>query len=139
MEQPLTIKEMFVLSSLPNKSFGIKGYDFPKKYFDHVKIIKDRELAKLKKGRKKNNTSDKKNKSVLKLETPAPNAYNIIKNWFPKPRSKSLHINKTISKNTYIDKIITENKLHKSPGPGTYEIRRAITEKTKKKPGKIDK
>ena len=40
----MTIPEMYSLVSRQEKDWGVKGYKIPKKYFDHKKSKKKREL-----------------------------------------------------------------------------------------------
>lgn len=104
----LPIKDMFLLSSLPNVTYGIPGYDFPKKYFD---------LKKIKSNSAKKRPQSFQNKK-LKNSSPAPNQYKLPSLWSEKKKGKSF--SKNVKKNTFIDLIFRENERFNKPGPGQY-------------------
>ena len=123
----LTIPAMFSLST-KDDTFGIPGYDAPKIYQDPSKAIKDREMAKIKKGQKFKGTVTRRGhylEDLKKMQVgPGPMAYNIVKPLVPvndknkKPDKKNMNI----SKNTYIDMIFHNAEKRKSPAPGDYKI-----------------
>ena len=104
----LPIKDMFLLSSLPNTTYGIPGYDFQKKYFDVKKPNNN--------SAKKRSQSFQSNK--LKPSSPAPNLYKLPSLWSEKKKGKK--VSKNVKKNTYIDLIFRENERFSKPGPGQY-------------------
>lgn len=126
----LTVGDMYNLSTKTNDDFGIQGYETPKIYQDPIKLIKDRELAKVKKGQKFKGTVTRRGHYLEDLKKmsygPGPSAYNVMKPLPPiddkskmKPADKK---NKNISKNTYIDIIFHNALKRKSPAPGDYNV-----------------
>ena len=126
----LTIPDMYSLSSKTYDAFGIPGYDPPKFYHDAAKNIKDREMAKIKKGQKFKGTVTRRGHYLEDLKKmtfgPGPCAYTTIKALPPiddkklkKPDNKKT---KDISKHTYIDIIFEQAAKRKAPGPGAYNV-----------------
>lgn len=110
---------MFLLSSLPNTTYGIPGYDFPKKYFE---VKKPNSISS-----KKRPQSFQSNK--IKESSPAPNKYKLPSLWSEKKKGKSF--SKNVKKNTYIDLIFRENERFTRPGPGHYFKKKNEEKKSK--------
>lgn len=125
----LSIADIYNLSTKSHDTFGIDGYDTPKIYQDPIKVIKDREMLKVKKGQKFKGTVTRRGHYLEDLKKmtfgPGPAAYTTIKPVPPldsKPKKGNNDKMKTISKNTYIDMIFHNAAKRKAPGPGEYNV-----------------
>jgi hypothetical protein len=116
----VSIREMFILSSLPNNTYGISGYDFPKKYVE-FKNNNYNNKNKPNFSTKKRGESNENKK--IRVSSPAPNQYAFPSLWSEKKKGKKF--SKDVKKNTYIDKIFRENERFNFPGPGSYFKRNA--------------
>ncbi|EGR33008.1 hypothetical protein IMG5_063790 [Ichthyophthirius multifiliis] len=127
----MPLVEMYNITTRQNTTWGIDGYEVPKRYFDHLKQVQDREYEKINKKGKyvKNNKYVTKRgcylDDTIKLfkTSPAPNKYEVSYKWVNQQDiEKGKKKPKDTKRNTFIDDIFLEEKRRIKPGPGQYKI-----------------
>jgi Sperm-tail PG-rich repeat len=109
---------MYEISTRQNAAWGIEGYEPPKQYLDPKKIAEQRENKKTPAPRalKKGDYLTETLKAIKGF--PGPNAYNIVKPWFPEDKKGKAPPGKVPHKNTFLDQLAKS----KVPGPGAYNL-----------------
>ncbi|KAL4507088.1 hypothetical protein ABPG72_001881 [Tetrahymena utriculariae] len=127
----MPIMEMYNISTRQHAAWGLDGYEVPKKYFDHLKVVQDRNFEEISKSGKatKNNKIVTKRGSYLEDEmkfrgqNPGPQKYDITQKWVSDADiEKGKKLPKNTKKNTFIEQIFLEQQRRGIPGPGKYNI-----------------
>ncbi len=108
----MPITEMYKITMKSDNNWGIGGYQVPKKYFDHIQILKDRVYEEMRAKGKFEKSMIKATKRGCYLDdefklhkfTPGPQKYEVSYKWSnPEEIEKGKKKPKDTKKNTYID------------------------------------